>query len=141
MFPKAEKSTDNNNASISSVGRQPGYNWTLGMTDDDTSILTSLNAKNSSYHVDPLALINTIQDRGDSIYGNDKYIDYQLVLDKETLAKIRDFNNDKEYTEYTGDTKVVNGVTVYYSKLLTELGSGVVRERGEIGVNNEGEGE
>lgn len=141
LFPKAEKSTDNNNASISSVGRQPGYNWTLGMTDDDTSILTSLNAKNSSYHVDPLALINTIQDRGDSIYGNDKYIDYQLVLDKETLAKIRDFNNDKEYTEYTGDTKVVNGVTVYYSKLLTELGSGVVRERGEIGVNNEGEGE
>ena len=140
LFPKSETTTEDNRSTLSNTGRQPGYNWTLGMTDEDSSILTALNAKNPDYHIDPLSLINNIQKRGASIYNGSEYLDYQFVLDREALAEIRDFNDGKQYTEYGGNTKTKNGITVYTSDLWNVLGNDVVRKKGTPGVNNEGEG-
>ena len=135
LFPESENKTENNQTTIDNTGRQPGYNWSL-----DASVVPALQAKNANYYINPLELINTIQQRGTSIYNGDKYIDYKFVLDNEALAKIREHNKDqKKYGTYGGETKITNGVTVYYSDLLNELGSSVVKKRGTPGVNNEGE--
>lgn len=139
MFPEQEDGIDENVPKIEGVGRQPGYNWTLGMTSEDTSILMSLNDKNPDYKIDPLSLISNIQERRDSIYSDDSYIDYKFILDTETLAKIRQFNRNKKYTDFDGEARTKNGLTVYYSDLWSEIGDAVIT-RGTPGVNNEGEG-
>ena len=139
MFPEQEDGTDENVPKIEGVGRQPGYNWTLGMSSEDTSILMSLNDKNPDYKIDPLSLISNIQERRDSIYSDDSYIDYKFILDTETLAKIRQFNRNKKYTDFDGEARTKNGLTVYYSDLWSEIGDAVIT-RGTPGVNNEGEG-
>ena len=139
MFPEQEDGIDENVPKIEGVGRQPGYNWTLGMTSEDTSILMSLNDKNPDYQIDPLSLISNIQERRDTIYSDDSYIDYKFILDTETLAKIRQFNKNKKYTDFDGEARTKNGLTVYYSDLWSEIGDAVIT-RGTPGVNNEGEG-
>ncbi len=139
MFPEQEDGTDDNVPKIEGVGRQPGYNWTLGMTSEDTSILMSLNDKNPDYKIDPLSLISNIQERRDTIYSDDSYIDYKFILDTETLAKIRQFNKNKKYTDFDGEARTKNGLTVYYSDLWSEIGDAVIT-RGTPGVNNEREG-
>lgn len=138
LFPEPEESTDSNTPSIAGVGRQPGYNWTLGMSSEDTSILTALNAKNPDYKIDPLALIDNIQSR-QNIYSDDTYVDYKFVLDTETLSKIREFNRNKKYTDFDGEFRTKNGLTVYYSDLWSEIGDAVIT-KGTPGVNNEREG-
>ena len=138
LFPEPEESTDSNTPTISGVGRQPGYNWTLGMSSEDTSILTSLNAKNPDYKIDPLALIDNIQSR-QNIYSDDTYVDYKFVLDTETLSKIRSFNRNKKYTDFDGTFRTKNGLTVYYSDLWSEISDAIIT-RGTPGVNNEREG-
>lgn len=148
LFPEGSTTTDSNKSNIviggTTTGRQPGYNWTLGTTTiDESNNLSDFlkDNKNSGYIINPLALINTIQERGNSIYGNDKYLDYEIELSTEILRKIREYNAEMDgYTDYGGDTTKNNGVTSYVSDLLTELGSSVVLERGTPGVNNEGEG-
>ena len=139
LFPEGKNSTNANSSKLSSTGRQPGYNWTLDMTNTDASILTSLNSKNPNYKVDPLALINSIQTKGDAVY-NDDYLDYEITLDTEALRDIRNSNKKKSsYTEYSGKTTDKNGVTSYVSDLLDDLGS-AVGKRGTPGINNEGKG-
>ncbi len=141
LFPEGNTTTSNNDSSLSIAGRQPGYNWTLGISDGDSSsvnVLTSLLAKNPNYEINPLALINDIQERGNSIYSGNDYLDYQITLDTEALAYIRDFNRNNSYTDYGGSSSVYNGVTSYRSDLLNELANmGAVNERGNPGVNNE----
>ena len=136
LFPKSSDRTDNNQTTIAGVGRQPGYNWTLGITNEDASIISALNAKNPNYHIDPLALINNIQERGNTIYNGTKYRDYYVILDKKALAQVREFNKNKKYTDYSGTTGIKNGITTYYSDLLTDLN---VQSDRAIGVNNESE--
>lgn len=140
MFPETDNKSEDNTPSIVGVGRQPGYNWTLGIDSEDTSILTTLNAKNPDYKIDPLSLINNIQQRQSTIYNGDTYVDYKFVLDTETLAKIREFNRNKKYTDFDGDARVKNGVTVYYSDLWNVIGDAVV-VKGKPGINNEGQGD
>ena len=72
-------------------------------------------------------------------YSDDSYIDYKFILDTETLAKIRQFNRNKKYTDFDGEARTKNGLTVYYSDLWSEIGDAVIT-RGTPGVNNEGEG-
>ena len=114
------------------------------MTDDDASILTSLQQKNPDYKINPLSLIDTIQNRGNSIY-TDKYKDYEITLDTNTLKEVREFNSGKSsYTDYGGSTGIYHGVTSYRSDLLDDLGGNVktIMSRNQmLGVNNVGEGE
>ena len=140
LFPEGENTTSANASQLSSTGRQPGYNWTLGMTDEDAAVITALQAKNPNYNINPLSLIDSIQARGNSTYS-DRYLDYQIVLDTETLREIREYNDRMDsYTDYGGNTTDRNGVTSYVSDLLNDLGSNV-KERGTAGVNNDGEGD
>lgn len=144
LFPESDKTTSENASKISSAGRQPGYNWSMQMTDDDASILTSLQQKNPDYKINPLSLIDTIQNRGNSIY-TDKYKDYEITLDTNTLKEVREFNSGKSsYTDYGGSTGIYHGVTSYRSDLLDDLGGNVktIMSRNQmLGVNNVGEGE
>lgn len=135
LFP--ENDTNNSGSANNLTGRTPGYNWSLGITDEDSSILTMLNTKNPDYHIDPLSLISDIQERGRSIYSGDEYLDYSFVLDKQALAAIRSYNRGKNYTDYEGKSRVKNGVTVYESSLINEYAD----KQGTPGVNNDGEGE
>lgn len=141
LFPESANATDNNSSSLDITGRQPGYNWTLGISDADSSsvqVLPSLSAKNPDYKIDPISLIRDIQNKGNSIYSGDEELDYQVTLDTETLRSIREDYKDKSYTTFDGSSDIYNGVTSYRSKLLNELESqGAVSERGTPGVNNE----
>ena len=141
LFPESANATNNNSSSLDITGRQPGYNWTLGISDADSSsvqVLPSLSAKNPDYKIDPISLIRDIQNKGNSIYSGDEELDYQVTLDTETLRSIREDYKDKSYTTFDGSSDIYNGVTSYRSKLLNELESqGAVSERGTPGVNNE----
>lgn len=152
LFPEGSTTTDANKSTViigggETTGRQPGYNWTLGTKSiDESNNLSEFlkNSKNSGYTINPLALINTIQERGNSIYNNEKYLDYEIELSTETLRDIREYNKKKDgytdYGDYGSNTTNKNGVTSYVSDLLTDLGSNVVKKRGTPGVNNEREG-
>ena len=132
MFPKTSTSTEEDSVGegYSKTGRTPGYNWNL-----DGDVVVALNAKNSDYTINPTALIADIQQRQSSIYEGTKYLDYSFVLDTEDLAAIREYNRDKQYTEFDGNTRVKNGVIVYESDLINEYAT----RQGTPGVNNDGE--
>lgn len=138
LFPKSSKTTENNQSKIEGTGRQPGYNWTLDASSvGDQVTANSLNAKNDKYNVNPIALIQDIQAKGDSIY-TDKYLDYQVTLDSADIKAIRNYNKKHKYTDYEGSTSVKNGVTVYYSNIWDKISSSNIKERGTPGINNEG---
>lgn len=121
LFPKSGEVTENNNSKLEITGRQPGYNWTLGadsVEDQFTSL--ALTAKNSSYPVNPIKLIQDIQLKGNSIYS-DKYLDYRITLDSNALKYLRDYNKTYKYTDYRGETSVNNGVTSYKSSVINKL--------------------
>ena len=154
LFPDAKNETDNNSVRLDSetasslnLGRQPGFNWTLGSDNQEESgnMEFNLNIKNEGYKVNPLQLIEDIQEKGNSIYSGDSYLDYLIVLDRDTLSKIREFNrkDDKSYSDYTGSIECPDGkcnddvkFTYYHSDLLDKLG-GAVEQRGTAGKNRE----
>lgn len=131
LFPAANGSSTiiDSDKTTTVTGRKPGFNWT-----DEAK-----NTKNSDYLVSPLALIGKIQERRDSIYDSEQYLDYSFILTTEDLKEIRkDYNDDKKYTSYSGTTEIKNGITVYTSKLISKYVNG--NHRGNIGCNNDGIG-
>ena len=154
LFPDSKNETDKNSVKLDSetasslnLGRQPGFNWTLGSDNQEESgdMEFNLNIKNEGYKVNPLQLIEDIQEKGNSIYSGDSYLDYLIVLDRDTLSKIREFNrkDDKSYSDYTGSIECPDGkcnddikFTYYHSDLLDKLG-GAVEQRGTAGKNRE----
>ena len=127
LFPSSESG---------STSRTPGFNWSCEAT----------NLENEDYPVQPVALIEEIQRLGDGVYS-DQYIDYEINLTSETMAKIRQYNrdNDNDYSKPTNDSanlnagnKKTSGVTVYKSYLLHEvLNSNELVKEGLIGCNNQ----
>ena len=120
--------------------REIGFNWT-----DGASISTY---KNSSYVVDPLALIQSIQTNANQLYSDDAtYLDYQFYLTPSTLRQIREYNTKYDYGEWMGVVQEKNGINTYISNLWNSVGtessynlqniSGAVIKTGEPGVNNE----
>mgnify|MGYP004460676431 FL=1 len=130
VFP----STDGKgNKESTTTGRDPGFNWTGAAT----------NLKNSAYRITPAATVTAIQSRKGTIYEDkEQYLDYEFVLDKETISKIRNTKNKavaqgyEDYTTFSNNFTVVNGVSVYKSPLITEFAI----TRGNIGCNNDGYG-
>ncbi len=141
LFPKSSETTENNQSKISATGRQPGYNWTLDASNDgDQMTAFSLLTKNPEYSINPIELIKNIQAKGESIYS-DAYLDYRITLESEDIKYLRNYNKDHKYTDYQGSTAVKNGVTSYWSNVITELKNrGQVSERAEYGANNSGKG-
>ena len=80
------------------TGRTPGYNWTCDATD--TRIKADPNSKNYSeshnYIVAPVALRKQIEDYGDSVIGDEKELDYRIVLTSQNLKEIKNYNKEKE---------------------------------------------
>jgi hypothetical protein len=76
-------------------------NWDLSndmFTDDDDS--------NKKHLQD---VINRIQESDGNLYGQDKYLEYSIILDDISIRKIRDYNNsNKNYSDIntTNDTGV-----------------------------------
>lgn len=130
LFPNAaaEGTVDENT-------REIGFNWTR---DAATS-------KNSNYVIDPATLITDIETNANLLYSDDnKYLDYQFYLTPESLRKIRNYNKDHPYGEWSGETKLVNGINAYSSNVFRSTGSNsniisgdAVIKTGEIGVNNQ----
>lgn len=125
LFP--ENGTPSN---YSNTGRTPGFNWSADAT----------NLNNTKYEVTPTALIQAVQERQNDIYSSDnedKYLDYEFVLDKSTINAIRKYNQNRKYTQYEGSTKVVNGVRVYSSNLFRNSGIVSANKTGVLGCNNQ----
>lgn len=127
MFPSNDGSNNE---------RSSGFNWTCEAT----------NLENEDYPVQPIALKEQIEERGDSVYS-DKYIDYEINLTAEDMDRIRKYNKDNsndyakpnyEDSDVNASQNNVNGITVYTSPFLTQLKSwGALVQRGLIGCNNQ----
>jgi hypothetical protein len=117
--------------------RDIGFNWTS----------KALSIKNDKYIVDPVALINHIENGASSLYSNDSTnLDYQFYLTPSTLSKIKSYNNNNDYASWNGTVELINGIKVYRSNLFRNVGSHTkvlsdipssVIELGLPGVNNE----
>lgn len=140
LFPKGDATTDKNESNLNGVGRRPGYNWTLdALHNDDKLAVEALSGKNPQYPIDPIALIGEIQKNGDSIYS-DEYLDYRITLDSEALKYLRDYNQKHKYTDYQGSTQVKNGVTSYFSDVISHFNGSAGFKRSAFGVNNSRKG-
>lgn len=136
LFPSSE---------AGETSREAGFNWTCEAT----------NLENPDYPVQPVALKEEIERLGDSIYDNEAYLDYRIVLTPESMNKIRDYNKSVgSYSEPTGSSKEgdeilsassdekTSGITVYKSYLLHKvLNSNELLKEGLIGCNNEYNGQ
>ena len=127
---------------VADTEREIGFNWTCAAT----------NLENPDYIVQPVTVLNQIQALGDSIYNDERYLDYHVKLTPETMRKIRNYNDKYDsYAEPTSDnsSEVLNagsnktaGITVYKSYLLHKVlnkGTELVKS-GVIGCNNEDDG-
>ena len=128
LFPGEDGSTTD-------TGRDPGFNW--------SPLATNIN--NPDYEVTPTALIKAIQERQNDIYNKvneSQYLDYEFVLDRSTINKIRNYNKTdgkNNYTKYNGSTSIKNGVTVYKSNLFRYGGEiyNSNNKLGTLGCNNQ----
>ena len=141
LINEVESLRGNSATKVADETREIGFNWTCGAT----------NLENPDYPVQPVSLINEIQELGDSIYEGDEYLDYHIVLTPETMKKVRDYNDKYDsYTEPTSDSSSevltagnnkTSGITVYRSYLLHKvLNSNELLKSGLIGCNNEDNG-
>ncbi len=141
LINEVESLRGNSATKVADETREIGFNWTCGAT----------NLENPDYPVQPVSLINEIQELGDSIYEGDEYLDYHIVLTPVTMKKVRDYNDKYDsYTEPTSDSSSevltagnnkTSGITVYRSYLLHKvLNSNELLKSGLIGCNNEDNG-
>lgn len=108
LFPDPDATvTDLLDKSLS--GRDPGFNWTYEATD----------IRNSDYEITPTTLMKEIQTLGTNIYNGDPYLDYEFILDQETLKMVANYKT--KFNDFSsGDTKKANNVISYKSRLINE---------------------
>ncbi|MBQ8131712.1 MAG: hypothetical protein IJ193_04395, partial [Bacilli bacterium] len=157
LFPSSEKGGQAT-ADTSKPGRITGFNWS-----DGAEIISKVQANeqgqpvviNRNYVNNPLKVLGDIQSRGVDIYGdgdsddktpgNNPYLDYSFYLTPKALKEIRDFGKDdagSNYTDFTGEFKIIGGVNAYYSSLIERLnGINAVKKVGAPGCNNDNERE
>ena len=113
------------------LGRNPRWNWSC----------SAVNTRNSSYPINPIGLTGAIESKNDSIYTNSEELDYEIYLDRQTMSKIRDYNNDQDsYLDYDMSCKKINGMTVCESEFLNNssiFGNNNIKHRGKVGCNNQ----
>ncbi len=112
--------------------REARFNWNCNGT----------NLEEKDYLVQPVALTDKIEDLGDQIYTDENEVDYRIQLTPEVLKQIREYNKTEGEGTFTKNktksSKVTQeGLTIYKSPLLDQLGSDVIKNRGKIGCNNQ----
>ena len=111
VFPDSEGNTLK---SPDTTGRTVPFNW---------SAYAEQTKKDPDYVSRPSNYLVWIQTMGTDIYS-DPYLDYEIVLTKESITKIKSqFRTElkSSYTEWPGDVKV-NSVTNYKSALIRDGG-------------------
>lgn len=74
-------------------GRDPRWNWS-GTIKGDTATGAASN-KDISYIVDPMKLIESIEEKGDTVFTDSSEIDYNYVLTPAIINEIRKYNKSK----------------------------------------------
>lgn len=117
--------------------RKPRFNWTGTVNTATNTATGAALTQDQSYYgtaVDPQALIDAIQSKGESIYDvltDSSEVDYDFVLTKENIRNIRKYNKnvrdingdgDNNYLDYNMScTTNSRGQQVCYSKFLDNI--------------------
>lgn len=119
------------NETLSGGERQPRWNWSSAAID----------VTNQRYPVNPTKVIEDVESKGDTIYGNAEELDYQIFLSQSSIKQIREYNKTHgAYTDFEDmRCKYKDGVSVCYSYLLDHASEyGIeLKERGKAGCNNQ----
>lgn len=119
------------NETLSGGERQPRWNWSSAAID----------VMNQRYPVNPTKVIEDVESKGDTIYGNAEELDYQIFLSQSSIKQIREYNKTHgAYTDFEDmRCKYKDGVSVCYSYLLDHASEyGIeLKERGKAGCNNQ----
>lgn len=119
------------NETLSGGERQPRWNWSSAAID----------VMNQRYPVNPTKVIEDVESKGDTIYGNAEELDYQIFLSQSSIKQIREYNKTHgAYTDFEDmRCKYKDGVSVCYSYLLDHASEyGIeLKKRGKAGCNNQ----
>ena len=127
------------NETLSGGERQPRWNWSLAAID----------VTNQRYPVNPDKVIENIESKGDTIYGNEEELDYAIQLTRENIRNLRSYNaTHGSYTDFEDMTCTydeIKGISVCTSSLLPAQGGSseymTMIAKGLSGCNNqEGKG-
>ena len=125
MFPS------NSTIASSTSVRQPRWNWSSAAID----------VTNQRYPINPTKVIENVEKAGDTIYGNDEELDYQIFLSQSSIKQIREYNKTHgAYTDFEDmRCEYKDDVSVCYSYLLDHASEyGIeLRKRGKAGCNNQ----
>lgn len=123
------------NETLSGGERQPRWNWSSAAID----------VTNQRYPVNPPEVIEDVESKGDTIYGNDEELDYKIILTRQNLRNLRSYNaTHGSYTDFEDMTCTydeIKGVSVCTSSLLPAQGGSseymTMVDKGIVGCNNE----
>ena len=123
------------NETLSGGERQPRWNWSSAAID----------VTNQRYPVNPPEVIEDVESKGDTIYGNEEELDYRIILTRQNLRNLRSYNaTHGSYTDFEDMTCTydeIKGVSICTSSLLpTQGGSSeymTMVDKGIAGCNNE----
>ena len=123
------------NETLSGGERQPRWNWSSAAID----------VTNQRYPVNPTKVIEDVESKGDTIYGNDEELDYKIILTRQNLRNLRSYNaTHGSYTDFEDMTCTydeIKGVSVCTSSLLPAQGGSseymTMVDKGIVGCNNE----
>lgn len=123
------------NETLSGGERQPRWNWSSAAID----------VTNQRYPVNPTKVIENVESKGDTIYGNDEELDYKIILTRQNLRNLRSYNaTHGSYTDFEDMTCTydeIKGVSVCTSSLLPAQGGSseymTMVDKGIAGCNNE----
>ena len=123
------------NETLSGGERQPRWNWSSAAID----------VTNQRYPVNPTKVIEDVESKGDTIYGNDEELDYKIILTRQNLRNLRSYNaTHGSYTNFEDMTCTydeIKGVSVCTSSLLPAQGGSseymTMVDKGIVGCNNE----
>lgn len=127
------------NETLDGGERQPRWNWSLAAID----------VTNQRYPVNPDKVIENIESKGDTIYGNEEELDYAIQLTRENIRNLRSYNaTHGSYTDFEDMTCTydeIKGISVCTSSLLPAQGGSseymTMIAKGLSGCNNqEGKG-
>ena len=127
------------NETLSGAERQPRWNWSSA----------AINVTNQRYPINPPEVMDDIESKGDTIYGNEEELDYAIQLTRENIRNLRSYNaTHGSYTDFEDMTCTydeIKGISVCTSSLLPAQGGSseymTMIAKGLSGCNNqEGKG-
>lgn len=123
------------NSTVNDGTRQPRWNWSS----------SAIDVTNQRYAINPPKVIDDIESKGDTIYGDEEELDYRIILTKENIKNLRLYNQTHgSYTDFEDMTCTydeIKGVSICTSSLLPTQGGEseymTMVDKGIAGCNNE----